>query len=421
VKSGGKTTRNLLKEDWKKLDSAELRLLLRKHIPGGGQYDSPTKTLDKLYLPVAGESCRIVLDYRHNKIEAITPGDAFNGSQWKEISSDIDKSVVNEPVKIGRDYSFSSLRVSGSWRGERSKVQILPPPEDAPRAPVEMADHPFILEFPIVASDYWPLTNYRRRREHRNLTLLLNILLPGGASLQPIRPRHFWANVSRKDNLWAYISRRDTPFRSEWVQEHFFAELGKPVIDELSPATGNLLSVTGSGEDDEKFAGDGTALYVLDGLDDSIIRYSELSQPNKERFNRATFWVDMASRQWTLSVSASFASLVSAIESLTDMGTTHSVYCEKCDRERAHDVPGATEKFRTILEELAPGPDLRVSRNTMYSLRSGILHGSQLMQIDQDLAVDSAPAWWNEHKLTVELWALTRIALRNWLKNQPRK
>jgi hypothetical protein len=309
-------------------------------------------------------------------------------------------------AKVGRGYSFSGLPVLGSWRGERSGVQILPPPKDAPRAPVEMADHPFILEFPIVENEYPPLTLYRREREHRRLTLLLNILLPGGTSIQPRRPRHFWADVSRDDGS----------FTSKWVREDYSAELGEPIIAELSPAIGERFDEDDPERDFGRVGHDGTDLLFPADLDDSIIFYMELSKGEKMKFDRATYWVDMASRQWTLSVSASFASLVSAIESLTDKGTAHHVYCKMCKRDLSHDFPGAVEQFRTTLEELAPGRDLKLSRKTMYSLRSGILHGSELMQIDQDLAVDSAPVWWNERELTVELWALTRIALRNWLK-----
>jgi hypothetical protein len=53
----------------------------------------------------------------------------------------------------------------------------------------------------------------------------------------------------------------------------------------------------------------------------------------------------------------------------------------------------------------------------MYSLRSGILHGSELMALDQDLAFGWDPPWWNERELHSELWSVTRVALRNWLKN----
>ncbi len=61
---------------------------------------------------------------------------------------------------------------------------------------------------------------------------------------------------------------------------------------------------------------------------------------------------------------------------------------------------------------------MRKRRSVMYSLRSGILHGSELMQLDQDHAFGLAP-WWNQYELQNELWGLTRVALRNWLRSPP--
>jgi hypothetical protein len=57
----------------------------------------------------------------------------------------------------------------------------------------------------------------------------------------------------------------------------------------------------------------------------------------------------------------------------------------------------------------------------MYSLRSGILHGSELMQLDQDLAFGWDPPWWKERELHDELWTITRLAVRNWLKGSAKK
>jgi hypothetical protein len=129
--------------------------------------------------------------------------------------------------------------------------------------------------------------------------------------------------------------------------------------------------------------------------------------------------MDIASRQWTTSVSSSFASLVSAIESLTGRGTAHQVYCEQCQTDRSHEVPGATERFRAFFETYASGAAQRRRRTQIYELRSGILHGSELMQMDQDLAFGWDPPGWNERELRNELWTITRLALRNWLKNPP--
>ena len=100
------------------------------------------------------------------------------------VRDEIEKSILAGPNKVGRECSFSGFRVLGSWQGIRSGVQILPPPEDAPRAIVEIAEHPFILEFPRKASDLDEITNYRRIREHHRLTQLLNVLLRGGTSFQ---------------------------------------------------------------------------------------------------------------------------------------------------------------------------------------------------------------------------------------------
>lgn len=57
--------------------------------------------------------------------------------------------------------------------------------------------------------------------------------------------------------------------------------------------------------------------------------------------------------------------------------------------------------------------------NEMYGLRSGILHGSELLQLDQDLALGWDSPWLNEFELHEELWGLTRAAIRDWLKRPP--
>ena len=117
-------------------------------------------------------------------------------------------------------------------------------------------------------------------------------------------------------------------------------------------------------------------------------------------------------------MSASYASLVSAAEALTpEDGTKHSVYCDKCKKNRTHDVPGATEKFRSFFKKYTPDSELKDRRSKMYDLRSKILHGSDLMQLDQGRAIGWDPPWWNEREMNTELWGLMRTAARNWLKD----
>jgi hypothetical protein len=53
----------------------------------------------------------------------------------------------------------------------------------------------------------------------------------------------------------------------------------------------------------------------------------------------------------------------------------------------------------------------------MYDLRSGILHGIELMLLDQNRVFGWDPPGSDQSELHRELWSLTRMAVRNWLKN----
>jgi hypothetical protein len=230
-------------------------------------------------------------------------------------------------------------------------------------------------------------------------------LLAGRTNLQPRQSEHFWASVS------------DDYSEIKWVERFFFAKIGKEVSDELSPPGNERIEEVEPEEYYTKVGHDGKGLRVPKDLDLSICRYLELSSKDRLKFDRATFWMDMASRQWNISVSTSFAALVSSIESLTERGKTHRVFCDDCQDYSQHETPGATERFRSFLEKNAPGAALKARRNEMYSLRSGILHGSDLMELDQYSSSIWDPSSGNEYALHRELWELTSFALRTWLKN----
>ncbi len=387
--------------------------MLQEQIGRPGQYDGDDNVI---HLPLAREECRVSLTFKGAKIVAIEPGLAFDRQEWDRICAEIEGPIQKGPRKVGREFSFSTYCVKGWWCGERSGVQILPPPESAPSAQDgannHAADNPFILEFPIRDAGVWPTTNYlitnqRRRREHRKLALLLNLLLVGTTKFLPDRRRSFWACVE----LGAKA-------KFKWVQEWYDTNIGEVVANELSAPAGEKLEELESEKYYTEVGHDGRGLCVPNDLDDLICLYQNLPHALQAKFDRATYWFSMASRQWEDSMSASYASLVSAAEALTpEDGTKHSVYCDKCKENRTHDVPGATEKFRSFFKKYTPGPGLKDRRSKMYGLRSKILHGSDLMQLDQGRAFGWDPPWWNEREMNTELWGLMRTAARNWLKN----
>ena len=50
---------------------------------------------------------------------------------------------------------------------------------------------------------------------------------------------------------------------------------------------------------------DGKGLRVPADLDEAICAYQKLGREHRERFDRALFWMDLASEQWTTSMSSS--------------------------------------------------------------------------------------------------------------------
>src|SRR6266446_378691 len=111
---------NLLRPTWGHLNTHELRILLAERFGRPGQYDGREANPNRLYLPLAGAQCRVVLTFRGREIVSVEPGLGFDTAQWDAIVEEIETSVLSGPTKVGRDYSFSSYRVPGSWRGERS-------------------------------------------------------------------------------------------------------------------------------------------------------------------------------------------------------------------------------------------------------------------------------------------------------------
>ena len=376
--------RNLISERWIDLDSDELRVLLHHRFGYTlGQYAGDHDP--RLYLPQAGPQSRIALTYQGNKIVAIEPGQAFDAAEWKQVSQEIEHSILDGTPKTGRDYSFSSSPVQGSWRGRRSGVQILPAPESAPRGG---AAHPFILEFPIKHSDLPFITNHRRIREHRKITLLLNLLLEGRTSCL----------TQRHDHLWAIVF----PDEVKWVREGYYAPLCHHVLNEQSsPAVNRIEEVKPEEYYATKASNVGRGLQVPANLDESICRYLlSLPPDDKKKFDRATSWLDVSRRQWTISASATFAAHVSAIEALIAV------------RDK-----GAVQRFKKFTETYAPGVG-QTSRNRIYDLRSDIVHGSELIELDNALAFGWDPLPLKQGNLLEDLSMITRVAMRNWLKSK---
>lgn len=396
---------NLMARAWCALDPKELRLLLAEVFGDPGQYDSVSK--NHLYLPLGGSEARIVLDFKGARIVNISRGPAFDPDQWAKFAAEVESGLIAGPLKVGREIAFASQPIVGSWKGQKSGIQILPPPQGAPLPPQQMAEHPFLLEFPMRECTRWQITNHRRIRDHERLSNLLNVLLTQRITVVP----------RRHDQFWAITHEPGQGMKTQWVQQSYFANIGAAVQDDYCPASAPPITELEPSAYYSTRGNDGQALRLPQGLDTEIARYLNLPAQHRQKFDRAAYWMSMASRQWNISMSLSFTALVSAIEALADRGVNHRLHCPDCDKATTHQSPGATERFRAFLEQYATDTLDRPRRSQIYSLRSGILHGSSLVTLDYDLAHGWDPPWWNERELHADLWRVAYAALRNWLRN----
>jgi hypothetical protein len=79
------------------------------------------------------------------------------------------------------------------------------------------------------------ITYHRRRREHRRLSLLLDVLLTARVSFETSRHQSFWAEIPPAEGS-------SGNFESRWLRQYFWAPLGEPVTDALSPPAAETLT-----------------------------------------------------------------------------------------------------------------------------------------------------------------------------------
>jgi hypothetical protein len=318
-------TGNLFQETWKNLDSHELRLLFNEKIGGSGQVNSGITEDAPFYLPMADHTCQIVLKFEKKKINSISPGKAFDKESWFEISNLIDSLVNDGQRKVGRQISFCTKRVDNYWRGANSNIQICPPPQNAPMPNEPIAENPFVLEFPFVQCGIDRIDNYRLRREHRRYSRVLNVILFSHIQFHGMRQKKFWAQLWPQDRSNGGVEYR-------WAQNGYFTDIGATVADVHSVCSEQPAKVFTSSEYYLPQTYHGDFLSVPDNLDELLCLYQNLSFEDKEKFDVAAYWFDLSARQWEMSASASFVSLVSAIEAFVGRGKVHKINCPECKK-----------------------------------------------------------------------------------------
>jgi hypothetical protein len=327
-----------------------------------------------------------------------------------ELQSDIRNSLLAEaPQNVGRRVLFAHVPTVGCFR-YKDVFQLRPVPPDAPRPVTEVADHPLVLEFRCPGTTNGSIRVLRFERVAKEIELLCASLIS-----------EIKGTIGKSASYHWVIPKSDDPnsVTSEYLQElyiwphqwahdaeEFSTCEGIPAMDKVASDQYYLRRGIWP---DQKLAVPQNLEYLLDA-------FFALKRDMQDRFLRACFWFRHAHHVYTASQSASFASLVSAIETLMGPPPAAGTTCPTCGKEGG---PGPTRRFADFVEKFAADPaSTNAERRKLYSLRSALSHGSKLLPGDRStwspgLTPDLISQWQD----TDAMWQIVRVSLINWLQD----
>jgi hypothetical protein len=325
-----------------------------------------------------------------------------------ETRGEIEEKLLAPTVsKVSRKFAFADQPVTGGWACDF--FAIAPAPDNAPRPPILLADHPFVLEVPFDATAD-PYFNVQRADSLCDeWALLLSLFVTSFKGTMSRSPQHRWGlemgpvnSNEQRDDL--------TP---QLFQDWYWIEGFESLADGFSAAQ-TSLPVT---PDDIYYARRGIAagdvLDIPSSLGEWVNKYAARSFTRRSQVLRAAYWLRHAREVFLLSHSASLVAAVQAVEVL--LPTTSRARCGTCDQLMG---PGPTKQFADFLDAYAPAEDDESAgaRKAMYSQRSRLAHGHGLLSADAQVGWNH-PATAHEHQLLSETHRVARVAIINWFRS----
>lgn len=304
----------------------------------------------------------------------------------------------NQKVAREEDFIlFSQLPLKGCFESEHFVLFPITEPNVTPKN--FFGDWPFAVRVKFEGSPIEALNTHRIRFIQYEIRFLLNALI--------------------RDSLKFYPEFD----RQEWTLS--FPEIGKPIpeyrrigyslIEEPSiPQIGEVPLVPY--EDYYNQIGlrlEEWEFKLPSNFLDLVNAYYALSSGNKERFIRASYWVNIAHFVYLNSRSLYYQSLVNALESLVPPEVVEQ-NCSECGKKF---YSSRSSDIRKMLKENANWLTNK-EFSEIWSIRSKIAHGARLQPSDE------APGYFRfdpvSNSSRREEWKLSRILkiiLVNWLMN----
>lgn len=378
-------------------DPTEFIAVLIHHF-GRYQTDSETKVI--FTDPEDGGTLTVSLTKR----DRIEVSGKLSSARQSAIRRDVRRVLIDDQkLCIAEVVAYSGKPVVGYFV-LADHFQVLPIPSGHLRAGHGYgSQNPFRLRFRYTGSADFGIDGTRWHRQALRYATLLNAFLDTNIQVGPSWPESGWL-----------VNGHDQP--SSWHQLGFTfpGQNGKPG-EWLDTSELTECEVVPSADYYSTHAPFDGVLRVPSDLRESLSAALALTDESLVRFTRVARWLYQVPGLWRHSQSAAFVALVSALETLVEPAEPQP--CNGCGQP----VFQISKRFKLFLETHVPGlaaePRLR---DTLYRVRSSLVHGSRLLQRDLepfrgvlDLRLRG------EAMLHAKLELITTIAIHSWIHGQP--
>lgn len=345
----------------------------------------------------AAHDYALKLKFKDGEIVEITAGKSLSKQELDGLLEQVESDLKDERIaEYGVEILFAHRPVAGGFRFGSLPMQILPPPPEGPR-PQYQGDHPFILEYPMRVHRTPGLRLKRRYNNAVKWAQVLNGLLYGSIT---------WYSSPRPREMWV-TKTGDIEGPSFWAKKAYCFPGCRILTNELSEQDA-LLPVVPSAA---YFGGPRSraqadlpmdTLLIPDNLDNLVAAFLNLDSARQRQFLRCANSIYIARELWDVSVSSYFIACVQAIETLVG----------KSKKNR-------TERVKKFVNEYCLTADIdRSIVDDLYKVRSDIVHGRYLFQLDATPGFFNAAASSQELGTFGPALTLAKNGLRNWLLSQ---
>jgi hypothetical protein len=358
-----------------------------------------------------GSEAWLRIDYTNaHSIRGFTRSANYPESDIRALRDRIRAELVDgQETKVAQVVCFAYNQVTGWARGSIRGIdfQMMPLPPGNATVGFDYGRHPFTLEVTFQVSPNFMIRHQRVQRSAITVTRFLNLLLARPIEMSERSADHAWVvDVQQSDE--------NVDTTSRYMQLGYFPVGLSLLMDQLSDVS--ALSPIPRIPARDYYSRRGIELGPLslpNTFGECLQIASQLSTSSYNKLLIALTFFAMSHDVWRASRSSSYASLVAAIEALLPESNRQS--CKVCGQP----IYQISKRFRDFLTRYAPGreqaPDRKALQNAFYELRSGLAHGTKVLQSDLEPWKFHDRGGQLEDDLHRRLQEVVRIAILNWL------